>query len=155
MCLVQAKMLPNSARSAFTDKTRSFSSFFVAHNSSHRPFLRTATLMQSKMMRAAWLLLLGARVDGHAIMTKPAPRPGTNTGSGIKLQPFDDARTIANSGCGGRNNNDPGTTTPLQTYQAGATVEVEWKLTIPCANRRSNSQRFTSPACHLLRVHAH
>ena len=108
-------------------------------------FAHSDTLMQSKMMRAAWLLLLGARVDGHAIMTKPAPRPGTNTGTGIKLQPFDEARTIANSGCGGRNNNDPGTTTPLQTYRAGATVEVEWKLTIPCANRRSNSQPFTSP----------
>ena len=80
---------------------------------------------------ASSLLLLIPLVSGHAIMTKPTPRPGTNTGSGIKLQPFVDAQKIANAGCGGRNNYDPGTTVPLQTYRAGATVEIEWKLTIP------------------------
>ena len=72
-----------------------------------------------------------ASVDAHAILTSPVPRAGTNTGTGIKLQPFADARTIANSGCGGISNKDPGTTVPTTTYQSGATIEVEWKLTIP------------------------
>jgi len=72
-----------------------------------------------------------ASVDAHAILSSPIPRAGTNTGTGIKLQPFADARTIANSGCGGISNKDPGTTVPTTTYQSGATIEVEWKLTIP------------------------
>ena len=76
-------------------------------------------------------ILLIDRAIGHAVMTKPTPRNGTQIGSGIKLTPFSAARTIANSGCGGPDNMDPGTGKPVATYQSGASVQVEWKLTVP------------------------
>ena len=77
------------------------------------------------------LVPLVTLTSGHAVMTLPAPREGTQDGYGIKLSPFSDASNIANQGCGGIANRDPGVQTPVQTYAAGATVQVQWKLTIP------------------------
>ena len=48
-----------------------------------------------------------------------------------KLQPFANARALANAGCGGVENRDPGVQRPTQTFRPGDTVEVQWSLTIP------------------------
>ena len=83
-------------------------------------------------MRVVCLLVQSiVLVGGHAVMTKPIPRAGTQIGSGVKLSPYENAKTIADGGCGGPDNKDPGTTVPLATYQSGDQVQVEWKLTIP------------------------
>ena len=86
--------------------------------------------MRSAVNLVVRILLIDHAI-GHAVMTKPTPRNGTQIGSGIKLTPFSAARTIANSGCGGPDNMDPGTGKPVATYQSGASVQVEWKLTVP------------------------
>ena len=64
-------------------------------------------------------------------MTQPAPRPNLDISPGIKLQPFADAKLKADAGCGGTANRDPGVQTPTIAYTPGASVTVEWKLTIP------------------------
>jgi len=76
------------------------------------------------------LLRLGS-VRPHAILTQPQARPGQATGVGTKLTPFANAKTIADSGCGGSINNDPGVQVPTQVFTPGATVTVSWQLTIP------------------------
>jgi hypothetical protein len=82
-----------------------------------------------------WLLIAATALllpccDAHAIMTKPPPRPNQQ-GTGVKLQPFADAKKLADAGCGGITNKDPGVQRPTVAYRPGATVTVEWKLTIP------------------------
>ena len=81
-------------------------------------------------VRRLALLCLAGGVDGHAILTAPTPRPN-QVGTGIKLQPFASAQQIANAGCGGVTNRDPGVQTPVQAYTPGAPIQVSWQLTIP------------------------
>ena len=91
------------------------------------------------LWRRALLVLIHAKVHGHAIMYSPKPRsnvyfgpPGTDaTSDGIKIPDFSMARFYANQGCGGSVNLDPGVETPEQAYKPGDTIEVQWKLTIP------------------------
>ena len=80
---------------------------------------------------AGALLLVIARASSHAILTAPAPRPNLDISPGIKLQPFANAKTIADAGCGGIQNNDPGVQTPTIAYTPGVPVQVSWQLTIP------------------------
>ena len=68
----------------------------------------------------------------HAILTTPAPRSGTNTGTGIKLTPFANAATYALE-CGGTNNNDPGVEQPTVAFSPGDTIDMTWRMTIPHA----------------------
>ena len=75
-------------------------------------------------------LLLPA-VSPHAVLTEPVPRPNLELEPGVKLQPFSAARTLANSGCGGTANSDPGVRIPTRAYQPGQPLLVQWKLTIP------------------------
>ena len=76
--------------------------------------------------------MVPAVAEAHAVMTAPAPRPGIGGTGGYKLQPFASARTIANAGCGGgQNNRDPGVQAPLVTYSPGDTVQVSWRMTTP------------------------
>jgi len=49
----------------------------------------------------------------------------------MKLTPFGDALSLANGGCGGSRNGDPGVTVPTQSFAPGQTVTVSWSLTIP------------------------
>lgn len=71
--------------------------------------------------------------QGHAVMYSPQPRSNVVPGvsSGFKLQPFASAQTIANAGCGGVENRDPGVEIPKTVYRPGETISVQWKLTIP------------------------
>ena len=75
--------------------------------------------------------MLVDRASAHAIMTAPAPRPNLDVSPGVKLQPFANAKTIADAGCGGLQNNDPGVQTPAIAYTPGVPVQVSWQLTIP------------------------
>ena len=79
------------------------------------------------------LLLFLPLASGHAILTSPTPRAGTNIGTGVKLQPFSEAATLANQGCGGSANSDPGVThqtTPPTVFTPGQGINVQWTLTI-------------------------
>ena len=77
------------------------------------------------------LTLAGAA--SHAILYSPEPRSNIirDVSSGRKLQPLADARTIANAGCGGADNADPGVEIPTVAFRPGDTITVQWKLTIP------------------------
>merc|ERR1719230_1102396 len=68
--------------------------------------------------------------EGHAILTSPTPRPN-QVGSGIKLQPFASAKIVADAGCGGIANQDPGVQIPQVAFLPGAAVPVSWQYTIP------------------------
>lgn len=87
-----------------------------------------------KLPKVLTLLLYGhqltAKVAAHAIMTNPEPRPNI-VAPGVKLQPFNNARQLANSGCGGIPNADPGVQLPKLAFTPGARVQVDWQLTIP------------------------
>jgi hypothetical protein len=81
---------------------------------------------------------------GHAKLTSPEPRGGPVAGTGAKLTPFANARTVANGldggdGCGGALNNDPGAQTPRITYSPGQQVTVQWSVTIPHNADRLNT----------------
>ena len=80
-------------------------------------------------MRAALATLLCylGRTAAHGILTSPAARPNMNTGTGVKLQPFAQAKAISDVGCGGALNQDPGVQTPTQAFRPGATVPVTWR----------------------------
>jgi len=81
---------------------------------------------------AAMLALLPTLVVGHAVLTSPAPRSASGMqGTGTKLPPFADAALLANGGCGGSANGDPGVQTPTVAFTPGAAVTVSWTLTIP------------------------
>ena len=87
--------------------------------------------MRGSLLVAAAASLLPC-VHAHAVMTKPTPRPGMAPGSGVKLQPYADAKKIADAGCGDPQlHKDPGVQVPTVAYRPGAQVQVEWKLTIP------------------------
>jgi len=78
------------------------------------------------------ILLAPALASAHGVMTQPTPRPDIGGVQGFKLQPYASARTIANAGCGGgQNNQDPGVQRPVQAYAPGSQVTVQWKLTLP------------------------
>jgi len=77
------------------------------------------------------LLIASPIVRGHAILSSPAPRPNLDASPGVKLQPFASAKTLADAGCGGTANSDPGVQRPTQAYTPGAQLAVSWQLTIP------------------------
>ena len=84
------------------------------------------------------LLALAAGVDAHGVLTDPPAREGAGQGfdpadQGVKLQPFGDARRIANEGCGGTPNGGLANTVkqPTAAYTPGGTLLVKWKVTIP------------------------
>ena len=88
------------------------------------------------------LLLFLPLASGHAILTSPTPRAGTNIWTGVKLQPFSEAATLANQGCGGSANSDPGVThqtTPPTVFTPGQGINVQWTLTIPHPQDNTNS----------------
>ena len=95
--------------------------------------------MGTLLCRRALVVLIHAKVRGHAIMYSPTPRsnvffgpPGSDlTSDGTKIPDFAMARFYANQGCGGSANQDPGVEVPERAYLPGATIEVKWKLTIP------------------------
>ena len=94
------------------------------------PLIYVRSMRGSLLVAAAASLL--PCVHAHAVMTKPTPRPGMAPGSGVKLQPYADAKKIADAGCGDPQlNKDPGVQVPTVAYRPGAQVQVEWKLTIP------------------------
>jgi len=79
--------------------------------------------------------LLAHAVDAHAVLTSPAPRPASGMqGTGAKLQPFASALSLANGGCGGTTNGDPGVRVPTQAFTPGQAITVTWDLTIPHPN---------------------
>lgn len=90
-------------------------------------------------MRSALHAALVASAAGHGLMTAPVPREGTGgapapggvSGNGIKLPNFNEARNTANNGCGGIENGDLGFQEPTQAYLPGASIAVQWDLTIP------------------------
>ena len=84
------------------------------------------------------LLALVASVDAHGVLSDPPAREGAGQGfdpadQGVKLQPFGDARRIANEGCGGTPNGGLANTVkqPTAAYSPGGTLLVKWKVTIP------------------------
>ena len=84
------------------------------------------------------LLALVASVDAHGVLSDPPAREGAGQGfdpadQGVKLQPFGDARRIANEGCGGTPNGGLANTVkqPTAAYTPGGTLLVKWKVTIP------------------------
>ena len=84
------------------------------------------------------LLALVATVAAHGVLTDPPAREGAGQGfdpadQGVKLQPFGDARRIANEGCGGTPNGGLANTVkqPTAAYSPGGTLLVKWKVTIP------------------------
>ena len=85
-------------------------------------------------MRISLLVALSCAplAGGHAILSVPAPRSGTNIGVGTKLTPFADASTFALE-CGGTRNSDPGVEQPTVAYTPGETIDLTWVLTIPHA----------------------
>lgn len=91
------------------------------------------------MRLACWLLCLAASVSGHAILeaigTNQYPqRPGISGGTagvGTKLTPFAQAASIANNGCGGPLNSDPGVQQPTLAFSPGDSIQLSWKMTIP------------------------
>ena len=95
------------------------------------------------MRLACWLLFcLAATVSGHAIFeaignNQYPQRPGISGGTagvGIKRTPFADAASIANNGCGGPLNSDPGVQQPTLAFQTGDQITLSWKMTIPHPN---------------------
>lgn len=95
-------------------------------------------------MVAAWLravltpCLLGA-VAGHAVLTIPTARTHAGGALGLKLTPADDAESVANQGCGGAPNGDPGIQEPSSVLQAGSTAGVAWDVTIPHESSNLNA----------------
>jgi len=84
----------------------------------------------SRGASALGLLALVVPGAGHGILVTPAAR-SNQVGTGVKLQPFGDARNVANRGCGSTANNDPGVQLPQVAYRPGEIMRVEWQLTIP------------------------
>ena len=68
---------------------------------------------------------------GHGILISPPARPNQDEPIGAKLQPFANAKTVADVGCGGTANSDPGVQRPTVAFTPGSTIEVDWQLTIP------------------------
>ena len=88
--------------------------------------------MQQRLLLFAWhSATLVSLCASHAILVAPTPRPGMELSPGPKLQPFNNARRTANSGCGGVDNNDPGVQTPTLAYTPGTPLIVQWEITIP------------------------
>ena len=78
-------------------------------------------------------------VAGHAVLTRPEPRLGTGLpGQGTKLTPASDAKKVADRGCGGTDNADPGIVQPEVVYINGSTIAVQWSLTIPHEEDNTN-----------------
>ncbi|KAL1508369.1 hypothetical protein AB1Y20_004479 [Prymnesium parvum] len=86
--------------------------------------------MHERGLRFLLVSVLLVDGDAHAVLTAPRPRL-VLPDPGIKLEPFSDARNLANRGCGGKTNEDPGVQVPTVAYQPGKPVRIEWKLTIP------------------------
>ena len=99
------------------------------------PFFAAVTTARASMKSA--LLFLAGRAAGHGILTSPAPRTGAGLQGGtvIKLTSFNNARSVANEGCGGTLNNDPGfdqnVNEPENVYTPGQSLGVQWDITIP------------------------
>jgi len=78
-------------------------------------------------------------------MTAPGvPRTMANAPTGAKLTSFGDARSVADSGCGGQSNGDPGISRQLMeaanvAYKPGVLVTVGWDLTIPHPDDNENT----------------
>ena len=87
-------------------------------------------LTQTHAAATLCLCALVGSVNGHAILVAP-PARSNQVGIGIKLQPFTDAKALADAGCGGVRNRDPGVQIPQVAYLPGSTVTVTWQLTIP------------------------
>ena len=105
-------------------------SLTASHSISHGGTAAMRTLLR--------LLALVASVDAHGVLTDPPAREGAGQGfdpadQGVKLQPFGDARRIANEGCGGTPNGGLANTVkqPTAAYTPGGTLLVKWKVTIP------------------------
>ncbi len=79
------------------------------------------------------LLAYHARsTTGHGVMYDPQPRNAVGMqGTGAKLTPFGAALDLANNGCGGAANGDPGVGRPTIAYRTGQQITVRWELTIP------------------------
>jgi len=79
----------------------------------------------------ATLALEGAEhVHAHAYLKQPTPRSSI-ADPGIGLPGFVNARSVANEGCGGAENADPGIQRPKTVYRPGQDVLVQWKLAVP------------------------
>jgi hypothetical protein len=81
---------------------------------------------------------------GHGKLISPEPRGGPVQGIGVKLQPFANARLVADGldggdGCGGVTNKDPGAGIPKATYRPGEQVPVKWSITLPHDSDRTNT----------------
>ena len=69
---------------------------------------------------------------GHAVLVRPPGRPvGALPGQGTKLTPFNDARFTANRGCGAPDNPIGNVQQPTLAFTPGASIPIEWELTIP------------------------
>ena len=83
------------------------------------------------------LLSLATHAAGHGIMVAPGdPRVMGGLPAGVKLVPFEQAREVADAGCGGLENGDPGISLIKMeaanvAYQPDTLVTVSWELTIP------------------------
>ena len=80
-----------------------------------------------RLTLATLLCGLACRAAAHGILTSPAARPNMNSGQGVKLTPFTSAKAIADVGCGGALNQDPGVQTPTQAFAPGAPISVSWQ----------------------------
>jgi len=88
--------------------------------------------MSPPTRKAAIAATLVAGAAGHGIMTIPVARPDTSDPRGTKFTPFSDARNLANRGCGEADKGGLNTVQqPIQVYQRGAAIQVQWEHTIP------------------------
>ena len=80
----------------------------------------------------ALLALLPGEVLSHGVLVSPRTREAAGMrGDGAKLTPFFQAKDLADGGCGGVANGDPGVGRPRQAFRPGSQIKVEWDLTIP------------------------
>ena len=80
---------------------------------------------------ASVLCLLWPLIAGHAILTIPEGQQSFIAPQGVKLQPFNDARKVANRGCGGQEGGLGNVRIPQQVFIPGQPIQVQWQLTIP------------------------
>ena len=83
------------------------------------------------MLRLALLAATLPATAAHARLLVPPRRPHSQgPAPGIKLRPFREAEFLANSGCGGLDNHDPGVQRPRIAYMPGVDISVAWTLEI-------------------------
>jgi hypothetical protein len=74
--------------------------------------------MQRRHLAVTLLAAAAPLARPHAILLEPVSRPNMDVPPGEKL-PFAGIKPLADSGCGGTANNDPGVQRPIEVYRPG------------------------------------